>query len=69
MIPDKPAEPVLDFVKDGVVQGFVERSNVNPVLEMSRLIQITRAFESVASVLNESELSLQSAVKALGTGS
>ncbi|MBK1869658.1 flagellar basal-body rod protein FlgF [Taklimakanibacter albus] len=69
VIPDKPAEPVLDFVKDGVVQGFVERSNVNPVLEMSRLIQITRAFESVTSVLNESESSLQGAVKALGTGS
>lgn len=69
VIPDKPAEPVLDFVKDGVVQGFMERSNVNPILEMARLIQITRAFESVATVMSESEASLQSAVKNLGTGS
>lgn len=68
VIPDKPPEAVLDFVKDGVTQGFIERSNVNPILEMARLIQITRAFESVASVMNESEASLQSAVKTLGTG-
>lgn len=69
VIPDRPAEPVLDFVKDGVVQGFIERSNVNPVLEMARLIQLTRAFESVSSIVSESESSLQSAVKNLGTGS
>lgn len=69
VIADIPAEPVLDFVKDGVVQGFMERSNVNPVLEMARLIQLTRAFESVSAVLNESESSLQSAIKNLGTGS
>lgn len=69
VIPDKPAEAILDFTTEGVTQGFVERANVNPVLEMARLIQITRAFESVAAVLNESDASLDSAVKTLGTGS
>lgn len=69
VIPDKPPEAILDFATDGVTQGFIERANVNPVLEMARLIQITRAFESITAAMNESEASMQSAVKTLGSGS
>lgn len=69
VIPDKPAEAILDFTTEGVTQRFVERANVNPVLEMARLIQITRAYESVAAVMTESDASFDSAVKTLGTGS
>jgi flagellar basal-body rod protein FlgG len=29
-----------------VVQGFIEGSNVNPVKEMAKLIEVTRAYES-----------------------
>ena len=29
-----------------VVQGFVEASNVNPVLEMVRMIEVNRAYEA-----------------------
>jgi flagellar basal-body rod protein FlgF len=69
VIPDRRAEPVLDFTANGVVQGFVERANVNPVLEMSHLIMVTRAMESVTATINESESSLRNAIKDLGTGS
>lgn len=69
VIPDKPAEAILDFTTEGVTQRFIERANVNPVLEMARLIQITRAYESVAAIMNESDSSLDNAVKTLGTGS
>ena len=31
VVPDKPAKPILDFTRDGVVQGAVEGSNVDPV--------------------------------------
>jgi flagellar basal-body rod protein FlgF len=34
-----------------VIQGAVEKSNVRPVLEMSRLVEVTRAYESVTSML------------------
>ena len=50
----------------GVVQGFVEDSNVNPVLEMTRLIMVQRAFESAQSMIRETESTYDEAVKTLG---
>jgi flagellar basal-body rod protein FlgF len=66
VVPDKPATPVLDFTRDGVVQGAVEGSNVDPVREMTRLIEVTRAFDGVAAETSQTETSLQDAIKALG---
>jgi flagellar basal-body rod protein FlgF len=66
VVPDKPATPVLDFTRDGVVQGAVEGSNVDPVREMTRLIEVTRAFDGVAAETSQSETSLQDAIKVLG---
>jgi flagellar basal-body rod protein FlgF len=67
VVPDKPATPVLNFTRDGVVQGAVEGSNVDPVREMTRLIEVTRAFDGVAAETSQSETSLQDAIKALGS--
>lgn len=69
VIPDRPAEPILDFVRAGISQGYVERANVNPVLEMTRLIMISRAFDSVTNAINETVSSLQEAVRSLGSTS
>ena len=69
LISEEPADPVLDFVGVGVVQGYVERANVNPVLEMTRLVMVSRAFDAAASVINEVDSSLQSALRTLGPGS
>lgn len=69
VVPDQPATPALDFSTVGIVQGFVERSNVNPVLEMTRLIGVSRAFDAVTAAIAESEASLRDAVKALGSSS
>jgi flagellar basal-body rod protein FlgF len=66
VMPDKPATPILDFTRDGVVQGAVEASNVDPVREMTRLIEVTRAFDGVAAETSQSETSLQDAIKSLG---
>jgi flagellar basal-body rod protein FlgF len=66
---DKPAVPVLDFTRDGVVQGAVEGSNVDGVREMARLIAVTRAFDGVAAEDSQSESSLTDAIKALGGNS
>ena len=60
MIPDKPARPILDFTRDGVVpEGAVETSNVDPVREMTRLIDVSRAFDGVAAETSQSESSLE----------
>ena len=47
-------------------QGFIENANVNAVMEMTRLISVTRAFEMVIGSLAASETSLQEAIKTLG---
>jgi flagellar basal-body rod protein FlgF len=64
--PDRPATPLLDFGSVSVLQGFTEGSNVNPILEMTRLIAVQRAFESAANFIETSERSLDSAVAQLG---
>jgi flagellar basal-body rod protein FlgF len=67
VVPDRPARPVLDFTRDSVVQGAVESSNVDPMREMTRLIDVSRAFDGVAAEASQSESSLQDAIKALGS--
>ncbi|MDH7798677.1 flagellar basal-body rod protein FlgF [Beijerinckia sp. GAS462] len=66
VIPDRPAIPILDFRASGLVQGFTENSNVNPIMEMSRLVMIQRAFESMTSSMESSENSFNDAIKTLG---
>ncbi len=66
-MPDKPARVILEFTRDGVVQGAVESPNVDPVREMTRLIDVTRAFDGVAAEASQSEASLQEAIKTLGS--
>jgi flagellar basal-body rod protein FlgF len=36
-----------------VVQGAIERSNVNAVAEMARMIQITRSYSDIAAILQQ----------------
>ena len=54
--PTSPPTPILDFTRDGVIQGAVEGSNVDPVREMTRLIEVTRAFDGVAAETSQSEI-------------
>jgi flagellar basal-body rod protein FlgF len=50
------AAPVPD-TKSRVQQGFIEKSNVNSVAEMSTMIEVTRAYQQIANMLQaESDL-------------
>lgn len=69
VIPNVPATAVLDFNEAGIMQGYTEGSNVNPVLEITRLISVQRAFESAANLIQNSETSLDDAVRTLGATS
>jgi flagellar basal-body rod protein FlgF len=62
-----PAQPVVDQSNVGVRQGFMERSNVNPITEMSKLILDQRMFEAVTGALNETEQTKQDAIRSLAT--
>lgn len=64
---DAPVSAVLDFANNGVAQGFVEGANINPVLEVARLMMVTRAFESMSQLIETSEASMQDAIKTLGS--
>ena len=66
VVPDIPAQPIVEFTKNGVLQGHVEGSNVNPVMEMTRLITIQRTFDSVAAGMHTTETSMTDAIKTLG---
>ena len=53
-----PGDVVQDFTSNGVQQGFSEGSNVNPVLEMTKMIAVQRSFDSAATTIQESEFDL-----------
>lgn len=76
----QPADP-LDLVReDGVrfqtgaaipagearmLQGFVERSNTDPVLQVARMIEVQRAYELGQSFLDAEDQRIRDAVKTL----
>ena len=66
VIPDQPAEPALDFNSVSVAQGFIEKSNTNPVMEMTRLISIQRTFDAISNSVAETEEGLANAIRTLG---
>lgn len=69
VIPDKAPTPVLSFDNNGVIQGHVEGSNVNPVLELSKMMTISRAIESISNAAQSNESTLKDAIKSLGDNS
>jgi flagellar basal-body rod protein FlgF len=44
--------PQIDL-KSQLRQGFIEKSNVNSVAEMSRMIEVTRAYTQIATLLQQ----------------
>ena len=67
IVPASEPEPVVDRLDAGVAQGFLEESNVNPVLEITRLIMVQRAFENGAAMIRDTESSYDEAIKTLGS--
>lgn len=66
VMPAIQSEPVVDRFDVGVMQGFLEESNVNAIQEMTQLIMITRAFDNVTALMRDSEGALEEAIKTLG---
>lgn len=66
--PNTQAEPIVDFSNNGFAQGYVEGSNVNPISEITKLITITRAFESTNSMMQSAETLRQEAIRKIGGG-
>jgi flagellar basal-body rod protein FlgF len=67
IVPPGAPDPIVDRIDVGVAQGFVEESNVNPMLELSRLISVQRAFENASAMIRSTEQTFGEAVRALGS--
>ncbi|KGF68519.1 flagellar basal body rod protein FlgF [Hoeflea sp. BAL378] len=68
IVPTVPPEPLLDANSAGLLQGYLEESNVNPVSEMSHLIMLSRAFESASAMMKATEDIFKEAIQTLGSG-
>jgi len=68
-VPSSTPAPIDDFTRDGIVQGFTEDSNVNPVLEMTRLIAVQRAFEAMSASLEQRDQAFRDTIQSLGARS
>ena len=66
VVPDRPASAIVDYTRDGFRQSYVEGSGANPMLELTRLISASRAFEGTNSLVEGTESSLQNAIRTLG---
>lgn len=49
-----------------LAQGYLEESNVNPVVELSRMIEVQRAYELGQSLLDSEDQRLGEAIRTLG---
>jgi flagellar basal-body rod protein FlgF len=66
---DRPPQAILDFATNGLLQGHLERSNVNGVEAMTHLISVQRSFENITSTIAMAENTLTDAIKTLGSPS
>ena len=62
-VTDQPPQPVANA---RIMQGFVERSNVSAVSEMTELIQLTRLYEQVSDIVRKQDDLRAKAIDALG---
>lgn len=58
--------PALDAADAQVRQGMLEGSNVNPILEITSLIEISRAYEQITRMIENSNDLSRRAVERLG---
>ena len=48
-----PGTAAQTDLKSTMRQGFIEKSNVNPVTEMARMVEITRTYTQIAALLQQ----------------
>jgi len=61
------ADAPVEFVENPrVLQGFLEQSNVNPVAELARMVEVQRAYESGQKLLDQEDQRIRSVITTLG---
>ena len=59
---EKGVEPI---VNPRVLQGFLEGSNVNPVMQIARMVEVQRAYEMGQSFLDAEDQRLRDSINVL----
>jgi len=60
------AGEVVPIEGSSIVQGFVEDSNVNPVIEIARMIEVQHAYELGQSFMDKEDERIRGVLKTLG---
>ncbi len=61
-----PRGDVLPVENPRMLQGFLEKSNVNPVSELTRMIEVQRAYELGQTFLNREDERVRGAIRTMG---
>lgn len=57
----------IDLIEEPKIrQGAIEQSNVDPISEISRMIEISRAYETAQSIIEDEDERMREAVRTLG---
>jgi len=59
------AEPLPADVNTRVIQGTLEKSNVQPVMEIGRMIEVTRSYTTLAGLMSRADELRRSAIERL----
>ena len=61
-------EPVEDRTTSSVRQGYIEGSNINPILEITKLIELSRSFEGAETAMRNTDDAAREAIRTLAPG-
>lgn len=61
-----PGGPPVPTGEAKILQGFIERSNVDPVSELTRMIEVQRAYELGQSFMDKEDERVRSAIRTIG---
>ena len=61
-----PGQPPVPVENGRILQGFVERSNVDPVTELTRMIEVQRAYELGRTFLDREDERVRTAIRTIG---
>ena len=64
----RPENGYEELVETSLRQGFLETSNVNPVLEISRLISVQRAFEMGQQLMRDEDERISTTIQRMSQG-
>ena len=61
-----PGEAPVPVENGRILQGFLERSNVDPVTELSRMIEVQRAYELGSTFLDREDERVRTTIRVMG---